>query len=196
MTRKFNIRYTCEHCGRQSTAETAFGRWMRNHIALDSVDGIVRTDLDHIVLRYKTSLDGRDFQLLMLIEVKEFGAHPDPAQTDCLSFIRQMAERRQRNRHGANGFSSVKLRSRMLNRPVNVRFYGVHLLQFERTNPHDSSWIKWDGKIISPEELVGVIALERRPDDFKKFVMEFLRDRHSKTRQPLLPLPHLTLTAA
>lgn len=184
MTRKFNAHYTCDHCGHRTTAETGFGRWMRNHYALDSVNGIVRTDTDHIVLRYKTGLDGRDFQLMMVVEVKEYGAEPDKSQTDILSFLRQLADNRGENIHGCKTRKSLRVRSRMLNRDVLLRFYGVHLLQFEKTNPDDSKWIKWDRKPISKETLLGVLALERVPDNPDKFMIEFLRDRHRKDKSP------------
>lgn len=198
MTREFNVKYTCSHCGRQTTAETGFGRWMRNQTALDSVSGIVRTDTDHTILRYKTSLDQRDFQLLMIVEVKEFGAEPRPDQVDILSFLRQAIELRQQNHYqreagqvGGNG--SFKLRSKMNNRMVRVRFLGVHLLQFEKTNPADSRWIKWNRKPIDSGTLLGVLAMERDPKDPSRMMIEFLRDRHRKNHYP--DLFELSLTA-
>lgn len=187
MTRRFNVHYTCARCGHQTTAESGFGRWMRDQPALDSVHGIVRTDLDHVIVRYKTSLDQRDFQLLMVVEVKEFGAEPDPSQVDILSFFRQIGERAGYNMHGAKTTGTYRLYSRISGRFVNVRFFGVHLLQFEKTNPNDSEWIRWDHKDITEGVLVGLLAMERRPDNPDQMMIETLRDRH---RKPVL-LPGL-----
>ena len=181
MTKQFNSFYTCGKCGHRTSAETGFGRWMRNLPALDSIQGIVRTDLDHCILRYKTTIQGRDFQLLMIVEVKEYGAQPDKSQIDILSFIRQMIEDKGTNMHGAPTVRTHNLISKMRdNRKVSVRFWGVHLLQFEKTNPDDSSWIKWNRKLISKHDLVAVLAMERRPDRPDKMMDEYLRDRHRK----------------
>jgi hypothetical protein len=187
MTRKFNVHYTCQHCGKLTTAETGFGRWMRNHSALDSVHGIVRTDTDHWIVRYKTSLEGRDFQLLMLVEAKEHGAEPSADQLDILHFVHLGLVRKGKNMHGSKTGDTFLCRSRVTGRKVRVRYFGYHLLQFENTNPYDSAWVKWDRKLISAGDLVGVLAMERNPDNPSRMMIEFLRDRHAKDRQqPLL----------
>jgi hypothetical protein len=179
MTKRFNVRYTCENCGHQTTAETAFNRWMRGHPDLDSRTGIIRTDTDHIILRYKTALDGRSYQLIMIVEVKEFGASPDPWQIDILSFLRQIAESKGRNLKGAPTTRSRRVFSKRNQVYVRLRFYGVHLLQFEKTGPLDSDWIKWNGRQITTDQLVDLLAMNIRPDNFKPMI-EFLRDRHAK----------------
>lgn len=188
MTKKFNVRYTCDRCGHQATAETAFGRWMRAQTNLESKDGIVRTDCDHIILRYKTHKQGRDFQLMMVVEVKEFGAEPDPSQVDILSFLSQAIRSRGKNIHGAKTDQSLRLRSRLLGRDVRVRDFGVHLLQFEKTNPDDSRWIKWDRKLVDPELLCEILAMNVHPDRPTLPMDEFLRDRHRRKDLPLLRL--------
>ena len=180
MTRKFNVYYTCQHCGGRTTAETGFGRWMRNNPALDSGEGIVRTDCDHIICRYKTSLQGRDFQLMMIVEVKEFGASPDECQIDLLQFLAQSTMIKGKNRNGGITHTTHLLTSRKLGRKVRVRNFGVHLLQFEKTNPIDSKWIKWNRKLISSEVLVGLLQLERHPFHPEKMMVDFLRDRHKQ----------------
>jgi len=190
MTRKFNIKYTCQHCGKQTTAETDFGRWMRNHPDLDVVNGIVRTDMDHIILRYKTSLDQRDFQLMMVVEVKERGAESDPCQIDILSFLRQAIERKQLNMYQRvrkdkkGGVGCLQLYSKLNHRWVRFRFFGVFLLQFENTGPANSKWIKWNRQPITEGDLVGLLAMERHPLFIHKNMIEFLRDRHAKDPNP------------
>ena len=189
MTRPFNVQYSCSHCGKRSTAETAFGRWMRNNAALDSVTGVVRTDLDHIICRYTTSLQGRDFQLMMVIEVKEHGAEPDACQTDLLSFLRQLAERKSVNMHGAQTIPPIRVHSKMIGRKVLLRWFGVHLLQFQNTDPVNSVWIKWNRKTISPQLLTALLAMERHPLFTDMPMIEYLRDRHASRVQSCLELP-------
>lgn len=159
---------------------------MRAHSALDSVHGIVRTDTDHWILRYKTGLDGRDFQLLMLVEVKEHGADSDPAQRDIMRFVHLLSTRRGRNMHGATTRETARIRSEITGRTVRVKNFGYHLLQFQNTHPEDSNWIMWDRRRIHKDDLIGVLALERNPYEPERFVIEYLRDRHQK--ELLLPL--------
>lgn len=184
MTRDYNAHITCPKCGARITNESSFGRWMRAQPALDSVDGFVRTDLDHLVLRYKTSIAQKDYQLMQIVEVKEWMKEPRSDQIDALSFLRQLVQVNGKNLEGEKTFCTHKLYSKFNERKVNVRFYGVHLLQFERTNPEDGK-IFWDRKEIDKGTLIGLLAMERRPDKPDEFTEEFLRDRHSRRRNQL-----------
>lgn len=188
MTRQFNIHQTCRHCGRETGDPTGFVRWMRSHPALDSVHGIVRTDTDHWVLRYKTSLDGRDFQILMLVEVKEMGAKPRDDQWDIFHFVNVGMERKGKNRYGAVTDQTFLAWSKCSRRMVRVRYAGYHLLQFEKHSPLDSAWIKWDCKPIDADTLIGILALERNPYNPSQMLLELMRDRHNKRRQLRLEL--------
>lgn len=187
MTKSFRVHYTCRHCGMQSDAQTAFGRWMRDNRKFDSADpGIIRTDTDHFILRHKTPANGKEQQLLMLVEVKERGADPDEAQTDLLKMVHRLCTRRGKNMHGASTCTPIKVFSDFHKREVQVRFYGYHLLQFEKTGPLDSQWIKWDRKPIDIQTLEEIILFERHPMHITKHMGEFLRDRHAKPTQPQL----------
>jgi hypothetical protein len=150
---------------------------MRNNKALDAQTGIVRTDTDHTILRYRT-FGSRDFQLLMDIEVKEYGAAPDAAQADILNFKHQLAMRRGKNKHGTSTVLTHKLKSRLSGKHVNVRYFGYHLLQFEKTNPLDSAWIKWNRQSVSEGQLTAILAFDRHPLQIDKPINDFLRDRH------------------
>ncbi len=186
-TKEFNVRYSCERCGHQTTAETAFGRWMRDQELLDSQKhGIVRTDCDHIILRYKTR-QGRDFQLMMIVEAKEFGAEPDKSQRDMLSFLSQAIRIKGKNLHDVPTARSLRLWSKMAGREVLVREFGVHLLQFERTSPDDSNWIKWDRSLVDAEKLVQILAMNVHPDFTDRPMDEFLRDRHRRKQGIIFP---------
>jgi hypothetical protein len=177
MTRSFNVYYTCQHCGKQTTAETGFGRWMRAQPKLDSADGIVRTDTDHTILRYKTDW-GRERQLLMDIEVKEFGSYPNDSQRDLLAMKHQLMSARGKNMHGATTQISRKIYSMMNGRKVSVRYLGLHLLVFEKTSPCDSVWIHWDKKPITEDQLLRLLAFDLDPNNPVRSMRELLRDRH------------------
>lgn len=190
MTKPFNVRNSCENCGHQTSAETAFGRWMRHHPKLRStVNHIVRTDTDHTILRFKTYENGkqsREFQLMMCVEVKEFGSYPDDAQRDLLNFQHNFVMNTSQNRHGAKTYKTMKIRSFVAKKKVKVRHYGFHLLQFEKKGPDDSKWIKWDGKEITADTLAEILAFNVHPYQLDRPMDEFLRDRHEQRPIPSL----------
>jgi hypothetical protein len=195
MNKRFNVFNTCPHCGKQMSAETAFGRWMRNNSQLPS-NLIVRSDTDHWILRHHTNNYGKDVQLLMLLEVKERGAQPDDSQRDLLCFVRQLCERKGKNRHGRKTRQTLLLEStgaevgflplcwsRKNRRKVRVKFMGYHLLQFENTDPTDGP-IKWDNHPIEEKTLVGILRMDLEPVPPFHPVRLNLRDRH-RDPQPL-----------
>jgi hypothetical protein len=151
---------------------------MRGRDELDSGKGIVRTDTDHTVLRYITHMQGRDFQLIMDVEVKEFGKEPDPSQADILFFKHQIATRTGINMHKSGTVFTHKLQSKYSAKKVSVRYCGLHLLQFEKTNPADSEWIKWNHRKITENTLIELLQFKRNPEQPRRPMIEFLRDRH------------------
>lgn len=160
--------------------ETDFFRWMRDHPELLSdKHGIVRTDMDCIILRYKTHRQGRKFQLMIILEIKDFGAAPDDAQRDILNFLNQMAMKTSRNIHGAITYCIYKLKTFFSSEKVRVKYLGYHLLQFERTGP-TNGWIKWDRHLITEETLVDLLAMNLHPYYPFRPMDEFLRDRHQQ----------------
>jgi hypothetical protein len=186
MTKPFAVHYTCANCGHQTTAETAFGRWMRNHPDLQPNGAfIVRTDTDHSILKFKTRPDGRDLQLTMDIEVKEFGAFPDRSQHDLLLIRHQLIHQGGRNLENALTHCTRNVFSMANRRRVDVRYLGLFLLQFERTCPDDSAWIKWNKRLVSAAKLVEILALEANPNDPHRPMDEFLRNRHALKYLPL-----------
>jgi hypothetical protein len=169
--------------------ETGFGRWMRAHPRLASEKGIVRTDTDHTILRYKTHEQGRAFQLMIDIEVKENGSSPDLAQRDVLLMKNQMVSKNGHNVYEARTKITQKILSVLSGKRVNVRHLGIHLLQFEKTNPDDSAWIRWNHREISKDQLVDILALDVDPRDPERSMMELLRDRHRRDTTPDLLAP-------
>lgn len=180
MTKEFNLKATCPNCGERMTMETGFCRWMRNNPRLDSANGIIRCDQDHWVLRYKTPHNGRDVQLLMLIEVKEFNAVPDKAQSDCLRMLHRFHSDTGKNIYGATTHRTKMVFSDLSGRTIRLRNLGVHLLQFSRTNPEDSLTIRWDHKEIDIQTLESLLLLDLNPNNPEQSMDELLRDRHKK----------------
>jgi hypothetical protein len=182
MTREFNVYHHCPKCGESFPAETDFGHWMRKNKLLDSCQGIVRTDTDHTIVCYKVHKQGRKFQLIMDLETKEFGAKPTICQQDIISFKTQLALSKGKNLNGATTYTTHKLRSELQQCRINARYYGFHVLQFEKTSPDNSEWIKWDYKPISSLTLTDLLRFERHPFYPDRSLMQFLRDRHQQPK--------------
>lgn len=87
--------------------------------------------------------------------------------------VGQLISNRRSNRHQkirrrqAEG-SPLELHSKLGGRKVRVKLYGVHLLQFSGTDPADSEFIWWDGKLISEETLIKLLRIDIDPDDFSE----------------------------
>ena len=175
MTRQFNSRVQCEHCGRDTSAETAFERWVRNHPQLDSrTAGIVRFDLDLLLHRYAGLIDGlgsRDIQCLMFIEVKTYGSRVTDAQRDTLFTLNQVLRNRKPNRHRAKRGAHLedhiplaKTYSWCNKRRVALKLFGGHSLRLSAGCPEKSAWIEWDHKAIDVDALVRLLRFEIDPD--------------------------------
>jgi len=115
---------------------------------------------------------------MMDVEVKENGAEPRDDQRDIQAFKTQLALERGENMHGAKTIVTRRLYSVLNHRRVRLRYFGYHLLQFEKTSPLDSTWIKWNRQPITEEQLTDLLAFELNPFDPSRPMMELLRDRH------------------
>lgn len=150
------------------TIETPFSMWIRNNPRLKSCDGTVINDADYLHHVYKDD-HGRDVQYIMLIEIKTFGAAPTEQQRDTLHIFGQFLRNRRvtptksRNFRQIDGVSNEAW-STLNQCNVRVRAFGSHLLQFEKTSPADSGWIKWDGVGIDVDTLEGILRFEIDPD--------------------------------
>lgn len=184
MTRRFNSRIRCEHCGNMTSEESPMERWIRRHPTLDSKHGIVRFDIDILLHRYKSVRDSkgcRDIEFMMFIEVKTFSASLTDTQQDTLGLLNQLLRNRKRNIHSdprrqVNG-QPAKAYSRMKNREVPLRLLGGHLLQLSGSNPQDSDQIMWDYKPINEETLVELMLFDRDPDNLDANKSDWMRRR-------------------
>ncbi|NBW15698.1 MAG: hypothetical protein EBR82_47700 [Caulobacteraceae bacterium] len=174
------------------TIETAFGRWLRARPDLRSEDGINVFDEDHFCDRrvvHKFNENGdRSAQCYMTIEVKEYGAFPSDAQRSTFSILSGYLKNFFGNRNTRRGATRdiagkrKKVWDAVFKRWVRVRHYGYHLLQFEKTSPEDSAWIKWDCKEITADQLVALLRFDIHPFTFQPLDA---RDRHKQKSFPL-----------
>lgn len=175
MTRLFNDQWQCPSCGVKHAKETLFKQWVRAHPGIESTEGFVVYDCDQIIHRYKTyDRNGRtrELQCIMLVEIKTYGAEPEKAQRDTLGLMGQFLRNRRQNIHKSKGRRQVEASpnraySIMLNREIDVRAYGYHLLQFEKDGPQNSIWMKWDSKLISEDQLVSILRFDLDPDSLR-----------------------------
>ena len=191
MTRPFNAQFHCNNCKTWQTQETAFGRWIRNNSKLDSRAGYVVTDQDYWIHRYRTE-HGREFQLLMAVEIKTMGAELTKVQTDTLHIVNQMLRNRRqtptKERRWQAGSAPLKVRSEFLGREVTLKALGMHVLTFSGLGPDDSDWIKWNRHNIDADTLTEILAFTRDPD-FPDRLLD-LRNHHPcrLSLNPVLPL--------
>lgn len=166
MTRQFNAQFHCNNCKTWQTQETQFGRWIRNNKELDSAKGYCVIDQDYFIHQFK-SYENRDFQLIMMVEIKTMGSLPTQAQKDTLYILDQLFRNRRQTptkslERQAAGFIDVF--SIMNGRRVKVRAYGVHFLKFSGLGPDDSESIMWDRKPIDAETLTKLLRFDLDPD--------------------------------
>jgi hypothetical protein len=198
MTRQFNQRFACSNCGCEMTAETSFGRWIRDNKRLDSVEhGICVYDIDYVVHKYKT-MHGRSKQLMMLVEVKTRNSKMSDEQRDTMYMLSQITQNRKvnqavlnnRDRWSTNDMHLLSkgetlVHSAYLNRNVTVVSFGVFHLQFSALGPQDSDFMAWNGKAIDANTLESLLRFDIDPVGFRP-IEELFRKHHMRNDQPLL----------
>lgn len=194
MTRSFGQTIHCSYCGKETTQETAFARWVRNEPELYSHLGYCFSDIDvnsflYIVHKYRTQHE-REIQYLMMLEVKIFSGDVKESQRETISFISQIFRNRKETPTKKNNRRQLnptinKLYSTLSKRFIIPKLFGFHLLQFSETGPEDSNLIKWDHIwTISKEKLIKLLKFELDPDTLKPMD---LRIHHKPEIFPLFP---------
>jgi len=189
MTRPFNQQFHCPNCNTWNTAETHFGRWIRNNPRLDSRNGYSVVDQDYWVHKFKT-FENREFQLIMCVEIKTMWADLSDAQRDTLHIVNQLMRNRRQTptkdlRYQA-GSAPLSAFSVMRKAEVFLRAYGMHVLRFSGLGPDDSKLIEWDGKDIDADILTQIIGFDLDPDTLRPID---LRNHHQKAFQKNHTLP-------
>jgi uncharacterized protein (DUF1800 family) len=147
-----------------------------------------RAYLYRVVQKFKENGE-RSAQCYMTLEIKEYGAFPSNAQRSTFAILSGYIKNFFGNRHTKRGATCdisgkrKKVWDPVFERWVRVRHYGYHLLQFERTCPDDSAWIKWDGKEITSDQMVALLRFDIHPLTLKPMDA---RDHHGQRTFPLL----------
>lgn len=142
---------------------------------LPAREGLSITDADYVVHRFKT-YGSREFQCIMMIEVKTFTRKLPDAQRDTLYILHQLMRNRRdtptKETLHQSGTTITKAHSFILGRDVNVRSFGTFVLTFSESGPEDSDEIFWNKERITEETLVSLLRFEldpetRRPIDLR-----------------------------
>lgn len=190
-TRQFNAQFHCSNCRTWQTQETMFGRWIRNNPELDSASGYAVSDQDYWIHAYKTH-GSRDFQCLMLVEIKTMGRELSTTQRDTLHIVNQLMRNRKETptTRGANikqaGSGLARVYSSFLGRKVNLKALGMHVLTFSGLGPDDSDLITWDKKKIDLPTLTKLLRFDLDPDTLRPLD---LRNHHRTALTQNLSLP-------
>jgi len=178
MTRPHLSQVHCPNCKTFHTHETLFGRWIRSNPHLESSDGYCIIDQDYWIHRFKVH-GMRQFQLLMLVEIKTLGQDLSDAQKDTLHMVNQLMRNRRRTPTKEMlyqaGHGPLKVQSLMARTEVFLRAYGVHVLTFSSLGPDDSGSIFWDKKPIDLDTLTNLLRFEIDPDSMMRLD---LRNHH------------------
>ena len=119
---------------------TTFSYWLRDNPELDSrIGGFDSQNLDYIWFAYR---DG----WFILIEEKMFSGKQSDQQNDIHGVIRQLLQ-------AANGTKVNSYRGRRA-----IEYRGYYLVQFEKTNPNDSQWIKINSEKYTKGELTFLLT--------------------------------------
>lgn len=194
MTQSWGDKIDCPHCGRRITSQSEFSRWLSNNTRLDSIKhSLCAIDIDMMLHKFRTSKQGRKFQLMMEIEVKTFGAYPSEAQRDTSLMRLQFLRNRMSTPTKEEAFSKlgkpVKVLSVLSKEEILLRHFGIFLLRFSHAGPESSDWIEWCGsrysgkfqrRRIDLHQLESLLRFDIDPDTFDD-MEETLRLHHSNS---------------
>lgn len=142
---------------RHGADHSPFGEWMRTNPALDSrTNGLTVVDIDWCVHQYATH-GSRAVQNFMFIEEKRYAEIVRPHQMDTIKTINRFFV------PSGRAALSRRVESHMARGAVLVRFWGFHLLEFEKSGPEDSKWIRWNRAEVLPTMLEELLTFRRNP---------------------------------
>lgn len=147
---------------RRDGSEDGYRKWLRENPRLDSVRASLSiTDVDLLIHRYMTFVDKigtRLVQCLMAVEWKAFGARPGRAQLDTMLMFNEA----MRASHGTTLYVPNRIP------PVCRCFnFGVHLCRMSGFDPSSSDTLWWDRRVITVDQLEGLIRFELHPDSLR-----------------------------
>ncbi len=180
MTSRWRETVPCHQCGAAVSTEPPIKKWIRNHEDLDSQEKCLWIgDSDLWVHRWGKRATrhrgvNRDVQSLMLVEVKTWWQDLDPSQRDTLWSIDQLLRTKSKvDRRLAGMFMTGHMQNARVvhgfraGKRITLLCYGAHKLRMDGATPDSSSRITWDDKAITREQLLGLLAFEISPDNFR-----------------------------
>ena len=123
---------------------TEFGLWLREQPELDSINFDCQ-NLDYVWFAYR---DG----WLITIEEKRHGSKPTIAQSDTHNIVQQMLTLASKISNTID-YKFQTMRGKRV-----ISYLGHYLVQFEKTNPEDSEWIKINDKEYTKKELIFLLS--------------------------------------
>lgn len=150
---------------RNGIAKTPFSAWTRTNPRLHSyATGLAIYDFDWIVRKRWVEIGDQrrhDLQYVMCIEEKRGGERlMDSFQRDSIYILNQILTSVTTTLTEPTTFNVVSPTTR---EPLMVRYFGYHILRFEKSGPLDSEWIMWDGKAISLSQLERLLLFDLSP---------------------------------
>lgn len=142
---------------RRDDCDTPFGAWLRHHPALRSCYGYDAENQDYWWHDYRAGY-------LMLLEEKRFNAPQSFAQRDTFSVVDQLLR-------FACSHPDCNVKREIENRPTKIRYFGSHLIQFERNSPEDGG-IRIDGIPISAKAFLRFLQFDERVHGKLKSIQE------------------------
>jgi hypothetical protein len=156
MVRRFDQNVVCSKCGKYTTAESGFERWLRNYPPLVQNQSIARFDLDVLLHRYMMDNGARDIQAMFFIEVKTNNSEMTPSQHDTLMMFDQLL----RYDMPRSVFSTFRQRD------ITLWGFGAHFLTLEGLEVKDDERMTWDDKYdITIDQLAALLEFELHPDN-------------------------------
>lgn len=150
------------------------------------MQGIVRTDCDHIIHRYK--FETRDVQAIMVLEVKTYDKELPETQRDTLHIANQLMRNRRSNMYKdvkwQAGDAPLKVKSAMTGRDVMVRCFGVQTLRLSHSSPIDSVRMWWNKRLINVAQLIKLLRFDLDPDKIEP--MDLRIHQRKPPENPLL----------
>jgi len=174
---------------RRDHRDTPFGRWIRNHPALDSIkERLSIHDQDYWIHQYRAHHDrigARAVDSIMLIEAKTFGGDQSFAQRDTLNIIDRLLRF-----NGDKPFRSYRKVVIPCAEKRIVRCFGCITLIMSGDSPENSDEMLWRGIKINIELLVKLLRFEHDPHCPSRRLPEPRRHHLPSTIQehPRLPL--------
>jgi len=144
---------------------SGFAEWTRTVRDLDSRDaGVCNTDIDWIWHQYKEPsdniADSRRVNHVLFIEEKSRGASQSVAQRDTMKQIHQIFFKKLTRRM----FRVTNDRGQ----EIWLKFWGWFTLEYDGSDPQRSNMIRWDGRQITLQELIGILRFDLRPDNLER----------------------------